>query len=91
MKAKMKPERHDVKYDEVEDLYAVLQEIERNATEAGNLVATRPGKKLRLSAELVDNLRCIVEDAAEHLAPHFDALDEHWENRPKPGTRAAKK
>ncbi len=84
-----KPERINVPYKATE-LYEVLQEIERNVTEAHNLVATSPNNSLWVTASFVDGLRCIVDDVVEYLAPHVAAVEQAWHDRPKQKTKQKK-
>lgn len=77
-------EQTTVTYDTAQDLLAVLEELDRNVSEAREAISTgMTGNKLKISAALVDNLRCIVDDAEEYLASHYDAIDMHWEARPR--------
>jgi hypothetical protein len=69
----------NAKYDGSVDLGWVLEEILRNVEEAQATLAKSPQDYTRLTAGLVDNLRCIVEDADERLRPHLEALDKLWD------------
>lgn len=79
---KPRPSTINSTYDEVEDLTDILDEIDLNVTSALlHLRASKASGELKLTAEFVDALRCIVDDAADRLAPHYGVIENLWDDR----------
>ena len=96
----------DIQYDDqaLEELEHTLDEITDNAAKARNILDDilfsdehEQVTTIRLTADALDALRCVVEDAADLLEPHYRKLDKLWDEaqttkaRKKVAPKASKK